>query len=64
MLVSDFRYAGDADRVIASGDFSCDSAFVGVSDVAARESALACPGRLRARCGGQFHAVIDDHELG
>lgn len=56
--------AGNADSVIANGDFSCDSAFVGVSDAAARESALTCLGRLRAQSGGQFRAVIGDHELG
>ena len=57
-------HAGNADGVIANGDYSCDSAFVGVSDAAARESALTCLGRLRAACGGQFRAVIGDHELG
>ena len=56
--------AGNADSVIANGDFSCDSAFIGVSDAAARESARLCLGRLRAQCGGQFRAVIGDHELG
>src|SRR5690242_16407691 len=35
------------DWVVANGDFSCDSAFVGVSDPAARQSALECLSKLR-----------------
>src|SRR5271170_421558 len=33
---------GTVDRVIANGDYSCDSRFIGVSDEAARESAAEC----------------------
>ena len=56
--------AGDAELVVANGDYSCDSAFVGVSDDAAAQSAALCLGRLRERFGATFQAVIGDHELG
>lgn len=52
------------DFVVANGDYSCDSAFVGVSDPAARASARECLTRLRRRFGAKFHATIGDHELG
>src|SRR5271170_722868 len=41
--------AGAPDYVIANGDFSCNSGFVGVSDDAACESARECLGKLRSR---------------
>lgn len=53
-----------ADRVIANGDFSCDTGFVGVSDDAACASARESLARLRARFDPQFRATIGDHELG
>lgn len=53
-----------ADCVVANGDYSCDSAFVGVSDDAACESVKECLGRLRHRFGAHFYATIGDHELG
>ena len=56
--------AGEVDQVIGNGDFSCDSAFIGVSDPAARQSAELCLGYLRQRYGEKFHAVMGDHELG
>ena len=56
--------AGEPDLVVANGDFSCDSAFVGVSDDAACASAVECLGRLRGAFGGRFAATIGDHELG
>lgn len=56
--------AGEADLVIANGDYSSDSGFVGVSDRAALESAEICLGKLRARYGACFHATIGDHEFG
>ena len=55
---------GSVDAVIANGDYSCDSAFVGVSDDAAALSAAECLGKLRARFGSKFRATIGDHELG
>lgn len=56
--------ASDADYVIANGDFSCDSAFVGVSDDAACESAAECLAKMRAKFGERFRAIMGDHELG
>lgn len=56
--------AGEADLVVANGDYSCDTAFVGVSDTAARESARICLGTLRERYGSRFVAAFGDHELG
>lgn len=56
--------AGTPDFVIANGDFSADSRFVGVSDDAAFASAGECLGKLRAKFGQGLHATIGDHELG
>lgn len=56
--------ARGADLVIANGDYSCDSAFVGVADDAACASAAECLGRLRAAFPGRLHALLGDHELG
>lgn len=56
--------AGEPDLIIANGDYTCDSAFVGVSDDAACESARLCLEKLRARFGPRFHATFGDHELG
>ncbi len=53
-----------ADRVIANGDFSCDTGFVGVSDDAACQSVRESLGQLRARFGANFRATFGDHELG
>ncbi|MBM3837867.1 MAG: hypothetical protein FJ398_07850 [Verrucomicrobia bacterium] len=61
------RFCADvpsADAVIANGDFSCDTAFVGVSDDAAYASAAECLAKLRTKFGDQFRATIGDHELG
>ncbi len=56
--------AGNPDYVIAVGDYSCDSRFVGVSDPAACASAHECLTRLRRQFGPRFHAILGDHELG
>jgi hypothetical protein len=56
--------AGPVDYVVANGDYSCDSAFVGVSDPAAGQSAQECLGKLRAKFGDRARFVIGDHELG
>jgi hypothetical protein len=56
--------AGRADLVVANGDFSCDSAFIGVSDDAAAESARTALTKLRRVYGAGFEGVIGDHELG
>jgi hypothetical protein len=56
--------AGEGDVVVANGDYSCDSAFVGVSDDAAFASAAQVMARLRERFGARLVAGFGDHELG
>lgn len=55
---------GPADHVVANGDYSCDTGFVGVSDPAAGQSARECLGKIRARFNGGAWFTIGDHELG
>jgi hypothetical protein len=52
------------DYVIANGDFSCNSASVGVSDDAAAESVRECLGKLRGAFNGRLFTTFGDHELG
>jgi hypothetical protein len=52
------------DLVIANGDYSCNSAFLGVSDDAACQSAKECLEKLRGRFGHALRATFGDHELG
>ena len=54
----------DFDYVIANGDYSCNSAFVGLSDDAACQSARLCLDKLRQRFGARLRANYGDHELG
>jgi hypothetical protein len=56
--------AGQPDLVVANGDFSCNTAQMGLSDPAAFASAEECLGKLRARFGENLRATIGDHELG
>ena len=56
--------AGAFDFVIANGDYTCNTAFVGVSDEAACGSASECLQKLRERFGPRFRATFGDHELG
>ena len=56
--------SSEPDFAIANGDYSCDSAFIGVTDEAARQSAAECLGKLRGRFGARFRPVFGDHELG
>ena len=56
--------ANSSNHVIANGDYSCDSAFIGVSDPASFESAAECMQKLRQRFPGTFSATFGDHELG
>jgi hypothetical protein len=53
-----------ADYLVANGDYTCDTGFVGVSDAAARESVAECLGKLRRQFGGRARFVLGDHELG
>ena len=57
-------YPNPVDWVVANGDFSCDSGFIGVADDAAFSSAAECLSRLRTRFSPRFQATIGDHELG
>ncbi len=63
-LDSFLEKVGPVDFVVANGDYSCDSAFVGVSDDAAFQSTQECLGKLRARFGDRARFTIGDHELG
>jgi hypothetical protein len=56
--------AAGADFVVANGDYSCDSAFVGVSDDAALSSAVLCLEKLRQQFLDRLAVVFGDHELG
>ena len=56
--------AADVDYVIANGDYCCDTAFLGVSDDAACQSAQECVGKLRRRFGTRLRANYGDHEFG
>ncbi len=58
------RHIGPVDHVIANGDYSCDSGFVGVCDDAAFQSASECLGRLRTRFGERLQCTMGDHEIG
>jgi hypothetical protein len=58
------EHAGDAELVVANGDYTCDVAGLGVSDDEALESVRLCLGRLRQACGERLHAILGDHELG
>ena len=64
-LLDEFlEHAGDFEYVIANGDYSCNTAFIGLSDDAACQSALECIGKLRRRFGDRLRANFGDHELG
>ena len=56
--------AGDADCVVVNGDYACNTAFIGLGDPAALESAQECCRQIRARYGERAHFVFGDHELG
>jgi hypothetical protein len=64
LLTQFIQDAASPEFVIANGDYSCDSAFVGVSDSAALDSARECLDQLRQRFGSSLLATIGDHELG
>jgi hypothetical protein len=52
------------DYLVANGDYSCDTAYTGLSDDAAFESARQCLAKLRDRYDGRLSLVFGDHELG
>jgi hypothetical protein len=55
---------GNVDYVVANGDYSCGSGFVGVSDDAALQSAAECLDKLREQFGDRLRLTFGDHELG
>jgi hypothetical protein len=61
------RFIGEACKcnyAVANGDYSCNSASVGLSDDAACQSASECLQKLRQAFGSRLHANFGDHELG
>ena len=64
MLDRFLRETAEVDLVVANGDYSCDSAYVGISDDAAFQSAQLCLNKLRGQFGDRFQATIGDHEMG
>jgi len=56
--------SGEFDYAVANGDYSCNSAFVGLSDNAAFQSASECLQKLRQTFGDRLYANFGDHELG
>ena len=52
------------DFAIVNGDYSCNTAAVGVCDAAVMQSARECLGKLRDRFGEKLIAGLGDHELG
>lgn len=56
--------AASSDYVVANGDLCCNTAFVGVSDDAACQSAGECLDKLRQKFSPRFQSTFGDHELG
>ena len=56
--------AGQPDFTVLIGDYSCDSAFVGISDDAVFASVQDCLERLRVVYEPHLAITIGDHELG
>lgn len=54
----------DADVVVANGDYSCSTGFVGLSDDASFQSADECLTKLREKFGERLRLTFGDHELG
>jgi hypothetical protein len=64
-LVDEFiGQAGSPDYVIANGDYSCDSGFIGLTDDASYQSADECLQKLRKRYAERLRLNFGDHELG
>jgi hypothetical protein len=58
------QQCGQLDYLVANGDYSCDSMFVGVSDDAARQSARECLEILQSKFAQRLLVNFGDHELG
>ncbi len=59
-----FDKVGGVDYVVANGDYSCNTASLGLSDGAAFESARECVQKLRQKFGDNLRVTMGDHELG
>jgi hypothetical protein len=55
---------GNCDFVVANGDYSCDSNFVGVTDDAVCQSVRECLDKLKQKFDGRLLVNYGDHELG
>jgi hypothetical protein len=53
-----------ADFLVANGDYTCDTGFVGVSHAPAKQSVGECLAKLRGQFGDRARFAIGDHELG
>ncbi len=53
-----------ADYLVANGDYTCDTGFVGVSHPPAAQSVRECLDKIRAQFGTRARFVMGDHELG
>jgi hypothetical protein len=63
-LLDDFIAATDVDHAVICGDLTCDTGFVGASDLAAFQSADECLKKLRARFRHGVDVIYGDHDLG
>ena len=52
------------DYAIANGDYSCNTAAIGLAAAGAMESAQECVGKLRSQFGDRLRLGFGDHELG
>ena len=58
------HHAAGANLVVSNGDYSCDTAFVGIADPASFQSTKLCLEKLGSAFADRFEAVVGDHELG
>ncbi len=58
------EHASSFDFVVANGDYSCNTACLGLSDDASLQSARDCLEKLRGKCGSSLRLNLGDHELG
>jgi len=63
-LLDAFLMQPRTDFLVANGDFTCDTGFVGLADDAAFASARECIARLRTAYNNRFALTWGDHDLG
>jgi hypothetical protein len=56
--------AASFDYLVANGDYSCNTASLGLSDEAAFQSTQECLHKLRQKFGPNLRVTLGDHELG